>query len=224
MTHRNEEDRRLWRSLLYPAVGVSLLWIIYLVAWLADWPLGQLGVYPRLWSGLAGILTAPLAHGSWSHLVSNSVPLLVLSAGVLYFYREVKGPVLITAYLAPGLWVWVAARSSYHIGASGMVYALAFFLFFSGVFRRDFRSLALALVVAFFYGSMVWGVFPMEEGVSWESHLFGGLAGVVMAWYFRKRGPSRKTYSWEDEPDESPYDATAPWNYQSLFPPPEDDR
>lgn len=221
MTEKSKQDRKLWLSLAYPAIGVGILWLIHTLTYLQGWQTAQLGVYPRVWSEIWGIFTAPLIHGSWGHLASNSFPLLFLSAGVLYFYPEIRWPVLITSYLAPGLWVWVAARSSYHIGASGMVYALAFFLFFSGVFRRDFRSLTLALAVAFFYGSMVWGIFPMEEGVSWESHLFGGLAGIVMAWYFRKRGEPRKKYSWEDEVEDDPLDDIAAWNYQSLFPPPE---
>ena len=103
-----------------------------------------------------------------------------------------------------------------------MVYALAFFLFFSGVFRREARSLVLALVVAFFYGSMVWGIFPGEPNVSWESHLFGAVAGIILAAYFRQQGPPKKTYSWENEPEESPYDEVSPWNYESLYPPPDE--
>lgn len=222
MGKQKRDEQRLKRSFLLPGIGVVLLWGLFVAAWLLDWNMTLWGVYPRHWPALTGILTAPLAHGSWGHLSSNSFPLLFLGAGVMYFYPRVSLPVFLTSYLAPGLWVWVAGRSSYHIGASGMVYALAFFLFFSGVFRKDARSLTLALVVAFFYGSMVWGVFPMEPGVSWESHLFGGVAGVVMAWYFRhKDRPEPRRYSWEDEPEESPYDAIEPWNYQSLFPPPD---
>lgn len=218
----DQEDRRLLRSFYPPGLLVVSLWLIHLLGWLLDWDMGQWGVYPRSVEHLYGILTAPLAHGSWGHLASNSFPLLFLSVGVIYFYRKISWPVLLTGYLAPGLWVWVAGRDSFHIGASGMVYALAFFLFFSGVFRREVRSLVLALVVAFFYGSMVWGIFPGEPNVSWESHLFGAIAGITLAAFFRKQGPARKTYSWEDEPEEDPYDAISPWNYQSLYPPPDE--
>lgn len=218
----DQEDRRLLRSFVPTGVMVGLMWVIHLLGWLADWNMGRWGVYPRELSQLWGVLTAPLAHGSWGHLASNSFPLLFLGAGVWYFYRKVAWPVLLTAYLAPGLWVWVAGRDSFHIGASGMVYALAFFLFFSGVFRREPRALVLALVVAFFYGSMVWGILPGEPHVSWESHLFGAVAGILLAAYFRKQGPPPKRYSWEDEPEEDPYDALSPWNYESLYPPPDE--
>jgi membrane associated rhomboid family serine protease len=216
------EDRRLLRSFVIPGIMVLGLWLIHLVGWLADWDMGQWGVYPQSLPHLWGVLTAPLAHGSWGHLASNSFPLLFISAGIIYFYRQVAWPVMLTSYLAPGLWVWVAGRSSFHIGASGMVYALAFFVFFSGVFRREPRSLVLALVVAFFYGSMVWGVFPGQPHVSWESHLFGAIAGILLAGYFRKQGPPPNTYAWEHEPDEDAYDALSPWNYQSLYPPPDE--
>lgn len=215
-----DDFQRISRSFLYALAAVGLLWLIHLIAWAGELPLSGFGVYPRTTSGLLGILTAPLVHGSWGHLASNSAPLLVLLTGILVFFRKEIFPVLWVSYLAPGIWVWVAGRSSYHIGASGVVYALAFFVFFSGVFRKDIRSIALSLIVAFLYGGMVWGVFPLQEGVSWESHLFGGIAGVILAWYFRKSGPKPKTYSWENEVDR-PEDEFGSWNYKNLFPPPE---
>ena len=199
---------------------VSVLWIIHLISWVGEMDLAFLGVYPRTAKGLLGILTSPLIHGSWEHLASNSAPLLVLLTGLFVFFRKESPSVLWVSYLAPGLWVWVAGRASYHIGASGMVYALVFFAFFSGVFRKDVRSIALSLIVAFLYGGLIWGVFPIQPGVSWEGHLFGGIAGVVLAWYFRKAGPKRKSYSWEQEADR-PEDEFGAWNYKTLFPPPE---
>ena len=217
MSGKLNEDQRLGRSFLYAAIAVALLWILYTLSWALDWNMSLWGIYPRKQEGLLGILTAPLAHGSWGHLSSNSFPLLFLSAGIMYFYPKVARQVFVTAYLATGLWVWVAARASYHIGASGVVYALAFFLFFIGVFRREVRSLTLSLVVAFFYGGMVWGILPAQPGISWESHLFGGLAGLTMAWYFRKSGPAPKRYYWQDEPDEEDGEDFGPWNYQKLF-------
>lgn len=199
---------------------VALMWIIHLISWSGDFNLSFLGVYPRTAKGLLGIITAPFVHGSWGHLASNSAPLLVLLTGLMVFFRRETKAVLLVSYLATGLWVWVAGRASYHIGASGIVYALAFFAFFSGIFRKDIRSIALSLIVAFLYGGMVWGVFPIQEGVSWESHLFGGIAGVILAWYYRKSGPKPKSYSWEQEEDR-PEDDFAAWNYKNLYPPPE---
>ncbi len=174
---------------------------------------------PRDWSQWYGILTAPFLHGSWEHLFSNLPPLFFLTVGLRLFYPDIEKQVLLTSFIAPGLWTFIVASGGLHLGASGVVYALAFFLFFSGAFRKDVRALALSLVVAMFYGSMVWGVFPGQPGISWESHLFGGLAGVVMAWYFRKKGPPKKRYSWELEEDR-PGD-TGPWDYKNWFVPPE---
>lgn len=214
--------RSLWPHLRLPLLWISILWAIHLLGWAASLDLGRLGVYPRRVDGLIGILSAPLIHGSFDHLLSNSLPLFFLLAGLGYFYRRERWAVILVSFLAPGLWVWVAGRSSFHIGASGMVYSLAFFVFFSGVFRRDAQAIALALSVALLYGSMVWGIFPIEPGVSWESHLFGAIAGVILAYYFRSHRPPPRRYSWEDEPEEErPEDAFAPWNYKGRFSPPE---
>ena len=214
--------KTLWPHLRLPALWVGTLWLIHLFGLVTGLDLSQLGVYPRRADGLVGILSAPLIHGSFDHLISNSLPLFFLLAGLGYFYRREQWTVILVSFLAPGIWVWVAGRSSYHIGASGMVYALAFFVFFSGVFRRDRQAIALALAVALLYGGMVWGIFPLQPGVSWESHLFGAIAGIILAYYLRGHRPPPRRYSWEIEPDEDrPEDAFAPWNYKGQFTPPE---
>lgn len=210
--------------LLWVAIGIGSLWFIEGLEWILDANFGRFGIYPRKWESLPGIFLAPFIHGDWAHLASNSLPLFFLTLGLFYFYRPIAWQVLAVLVVGGGIWVWVAARSSYHIGASGLVYGLAFFLFFSGVFRKDARAIALALVVAFFYGSMVWGIFPaiVEAHVSWESHLFGGLAGIVAAYYYRKKGlPPRKRYAWEDEPEETGRDGFQFWNYKDYLRPPD---
>lgn len=184
---------------------------------LVEWK--QYALRPRVWSQWYGIFTAPFLHGSWEHLWSNLPPLFFLSLGIRLFYPTISTQVFLTSFIAPGLWAFFAARSSLHLGASGVVYALAFFMFFSGVFRRDRRALAVALAVAFYYGSMVWGILPAQPGVSWESHLFGGLAGVILAWYYRKKDKPPKKFDWEDEEDR-PND-TGPWDYRRWLVPPE---
>ncbi|MEM7660252.1 MAG: rhomboid family intramembrane serine protease [Bacteroidota bacterium] len=214
-------DFRVLLKKAWPVVGlVIVLWGIHLFQWMTDGGLTFLGVYPRKVSGLIGILTAPLIHGSWGHLASNSVPLLVLGATLSVFFPKIAGRVWLVSWLATGLWVWIAARNSYHIGASGVVFALAFFLFFQGIFNRNVKTLTISLIVAFLYGGLVWQVLPIQEGVSWESHLFGGVAGVILAWFFRKSGPKKKTYGWETE-EERPEDRYDSWNYKEMFPPPE---
>jgi len=163
----------------------------------------KLGILPRNLNGLAGIFTSPLIHGSFSHLISNTAPLVFMGIGIFYFYPKVAYKVFTIIYLGTGVLVWLFAREVYHIGASGIIYGFVSFLFFSGIFRKDNRSIALALVVILFYGGLIWGVLPVERGVSWESHLFGAIAGIVSAFLFRKIDPPKK-YDWEDERSDTP--------------------
>ena len=174
--------------MLFPMAFIAVLWIIKGVEMAYDLDLGFLGIYPKHIEGSIGIITAPMVHGDLDHLTSNSVPLLILATAVLYSYREIAWKVFILVYFLTGFWVWVSAREVHHIGASGIVYGLAAFLLFSGILRKDRASIAWALVVVFLYGGMVWGILPLDNGVSWESHLFGGLAGTLCAFYYRKVG------------------------------------
>lgn len=162
------------------------------------------GLYPRAYSGLIGIATCPLIHSSFNHLFSNSIPLLVLGAMTFYFYRPIAFSVFFWVYFMSGIWLWAGGRGeAYHIGASGLVYGFAAFLFFSGVFRKERTSMILSLLVVFLYGSLIWGIFPIHPEISWESHLLGSLAGVITAFYFRKEGPQAPVYEWpEDENDD----------------------
>ena len=151
-----------------------------------DVPTFKLGILPRNITGLVGIFTSPLIHGSFSHLISNTAPLIFMGLGIFYFYPKVAYKVFTIIYLGTGILVWIFAREVYHIGASGIIYGFVSFLFFSGIFRKDNRSIALALVVVFLYGGLIWGVLPVEKGVSWESHLFGAIVGIIPAFIFRK--------------------------------------
>jgi membrane associated rhomboid family serine protease len=153
---------------------------------------------PRKLHGLIGIITAPLIHSGFSHLTSNSLPLLLLGIGILYSYPKSAVKVLSLIYIVPGIFVWFFARPAYHIGASGLIYGFVSFLFFSGIIRRDTRSIALALIVTFLYGSIIWGIIPQNSGISWEYHLFGSLTGIACSIIFRKSDPYKR-YDWEDE-------------------------
>jgi len=118
--------------------------------------------------------------------MSNTFPLLVLGLGLFYFYHNIALEVFIWIYLATGFWVWVIGRNAYHIGASGIVYGLMMFIFWGGVLRKNPRSLAVSMIIFFLYGYMIYGLIPGNEGVSWESHLMGSLAGIFLAIYFKK--------------------------------------
>lgn len=188
-------------AVVLSAVFVSLLWLLELLDLSLGLNLSRLGVYPRETQGLPGILSAPLIHGGWLHLVSNSFALLVLGTALWYGYPRAALPLLVLVWLGSGIGVWLFARESYHFGASGLTHGLMFFIFVSGILRHDRLSIALSMIVFFLYGGMVWTVFPTEPGVSFESHFFGAVMGVTGAFLFFGRDPlpPEKHYDWEDE-------------------------
>ena len=186
------------KSILFPGAFIVFIWLVYLSQTTFNMPFAHYGILPRTVQGIAGILSAPLIHADFAHLVSNTPTLLILSITVIYFYTSSSLKVLGSIYLLTGIFVWLFARPVYHIGASGLIYGLLGFLFFSGVFKRDNRSIAIALLITFLYGGLIWGVLPGAKGVSWESHLFGGISGIIIAFIFRKEDPYIK-YDWEKE-------------------------
>ena len=190
--------KRFYLSLYVPVLFLVIIWSVFALDHILDLELFYWGIYPRELYGLKGILFSPFIHGSLKHIIANSIPVLVLTTGLFYFYRDLAIKVLIFSILISNLLVWGMARPSYHIGASGLIYSLAGFLFLSGVIRRHAGLMALSLIVVFQYGSLVWGIFPLEEKVSWEGHLMGLVVGFVLAWVFRKRGPSVQRFPWQE--------------------------
>jgi membrane associated rhomboid family serine protease len=201
----NSDNARLRRAFILSASFVLILWIIKLVEILFGLDLVQYGVYPLRFSGLAGILTAPLIHGSMSHLFSNTAPLLILGTALLYGYPRSANIVIPVLYLGAGLGVWLFARSAYHIGASGLSFGMMFFIFTIGILRWDKRAIVLAMLVFFLYGSMIWGIFPGRPGVSFESHFFGAAIGIALAVLLKHRDPipETKKYSWEEDAEDT---------------------
>lgn len=197
-----QEPRGGMDLFIFPFGFSVLLWVVYYLDQKFMLDLFTFGVFPQTWSGLQGILFAPLVHGSIEHLANNTMALLVLSMGLWYFYPGLRGRVFFLCYLWPSAMLWFFARPSYHIGASGLVYALAAFLFFSGLFRKNPSLSALSLIVVFLYGSLVWGLFPVEETISWEAHLSGFITGLVLALITRKKGPKDPVHPWEEETEE----------------------
>ena len=216
------DKRKLVNSLFLSAIIVIILWIVKIIEWVFALDFSGLGIFPLKTEGLIGIVFAPLIHGDFSHLSANSGSLFILSWMLFYFYRPIAFRVFFLVWILGGLWTWLVARESYHIGASGVVYGLATFLFVSGLIRRTPRLMATTMVVIFLYGSMIWGVFPdffPHKNISWESHLMGALAGLILAVFYRKEGPKRKIYSWEwdelEEDDEDEDDPDAYWKKEN---------
>ncbi len=214
----NSDSVRLQRSFIVPLVWTIFLWLVLLLIRLFDLPYHQLTLQPGKIQGLIGIATAPFLHVEWGHLISNSLPLLLLGGATAYFYPKRALVVFIAGIFIPGIGVWlIGQRPSHHLGVSGVVFALNFFLMLSGIFRRDRQSLTVALSVIILYGGAIWGIFPGQPGVSWEYHLFGALVGAFMAVRYVGDKPPTSPPQEKDEEDNS----FPIWDYKQLFPPPE---
>lgn len=196
------EKKRFYHSLVFPGFFLFLIWFIKFVEFGFETDLRFLGIYPHSINGLIGIITSPLVHADINHLFDNSIPVFLLSLAIFYFYREVAYRVFSIIYLVTGILVWIFAREAYHIGASGLIYGFASFLFVSGIIRKNRNLLAISLLVVFLYGSLVWGLFPYDYKISWESHLMGAVTGVVVAIVYRKEGPESDMQRWMKEMEE----------------------
>jgi membrane associated rhomboid family serine protease len=197
-----KEEKLLLQNFIPPLLFVMLLWIIKGVEINFHLQFSKYGLLPRNIDALTGIITFPLVHGDWEHLISNSAGLIVLGFLLFTFHRDIAYRVVLQIWLLHAVWLWLGGRTTYHIGASGIIYGLAAFLFFTGVFKKEKSTMTISLLVVFLYGSMVWGLMPFLQGISWEGHLFGGAAGLLMAWYYRKTGVQRPVYDWEIEEEE----------------------
>ena len=191
--------------MIVPLILIALLWILLFVEWSFGISLTRLGIWPLEARGLPGILLSPLIHGNAEHLFNNTIPLFVLGTALFYFYSDVAPRVLAVIWIVTGLLVWVMARPAWHIGASGVVYGLAAFLFLSGLIRRYYRLMALSLLIVFLYGSMVWGMFSfIGKTISYESHMLGAIIGLILALWYRNEGPVKPLPEWMNEPEEEP--------------------
>ena len=201
----SEQSRAHFRLAVKIALGfLALIWFIDSMQWGFDLELEPFGIRPRQLDGLPGIVFAPLVHGGFAHLLANTPPLLVLGTAMLFLYPSSALRVLPAVYFGTGVAVWLFARDAVHIGASGLVYGLASYVFVAGLLRRDRRAIAAALLVWFMYGSLAWGVFPAQPGVSWETHLAAAVIGVASAILLRRLDvPPRKRYGMEGEEDEN---------------------
>ena len=199
------ERRKFLGSLIVPLLIVVVMWVVKIIEVSLNIDFGRYGVTPHTAHGLIGIFTLPFLHGSWEHLLSNSVPILVLGMALYYCYPALANRVLLITYLASGLITWcIGNPESTHIGASALVYGLNFFLISSGFIRGNRMLIVISLIMVFLYGSFIWGMIPslaIPQNISWEGHLSGAIIGVLLAVFLRKEGPQKEVYHWEDEED-----------------------
>ena len=215
LNNPREDSRLMKRSFAIVASFTAVLWLIKIVEVTLGANLARYGVYPGQPDGITGIIWAPLIHTSFSHLLANTAPLLLLGTALLYGYPRSAKIVIPAVYLGSGLGVWLFARDAFHVGASGLTFGFMSFVFTVGVLRWDKRATVLSLIVFFLYGGMIWGIFPSKPEISFESHFFGAMIGIVLALLLRNYDPypPEKQYSWEEdevadpEPDDKPPDS-----------------
>lgn len=189
--------QRVFESVRPGLIFISLMWLVYFVEFVFQSRFNMYGILPRNWVGLRGVLFSPFLHGGLSHIWSNTIPALCLITGLRVFYRKDAFRIFVWGLLVTGILTWLIGRTSYHIGASGIIYMLASFLIFKGLFMRRFKLVALSLVVIFFYGSMVWYVLPIRDGMSWEGHLSGFISGILLAYFIKVKVDPNPVYSWQ---------------------------
>ncbi len=197
-----EEKKRFIYSLVFPGFFLLLIWLVAFFEFSMELSFAHGGVYPRKWSGLQGILFSPLIHGGWKHLINNAMPVFLLSLALFYFYRDIAYKIWLLIYFMGGILLWGVGREAYHIGASGLIYGLAAFLFLSGIIRRVRSLTAISLLVVFWYGSMWWGLLPIDIDVSFEAHITGAVSGLVLAVVYRDQGPLPEKSELEDEEED----------------------
>ena len=221
---KNNQFGSISEAIAYPILLVLIMWMVFWGDHLfPETDFYKYGIKPFEFSSLKGILFMPLIHSNREigHIINNTPPTIILLAAIVYYYRSIAFKVFTLSWLFTGIGVWFFAvnNNSYHIGMSGVVYAMAAFLFTSGIIRKHRNLQGIALFVAFVYGGMIWGVFPVEEKISWEGHLSGMVTGVLLALLYRKKGPQPVKYLYEIEKELGiePPDLEGEWNEKIRF-------
>lgn len=201
---QNDIKKELLKAGFFPLCFLAVIWLVFFFDTKFNLYLTNYGTSPRTIKGLIGIITSPFLHSNLEHITGNSLPLLILGMLTFNFYRPIAWGSFLWIFFMSGIWLWVGGRNDaegnvHHIGASGLIYGSALFLFFSGVFRKHRPLMVISALVAFLYGSMMYGIFPLQPDVSWEAHLFGAISGVLVAYNYRKEGPQKQEVIWEDD-------------------------
>ncbi|MBG65050.1 MAG: rhomboid family intramembrane serine protease [Flavobacteriales bacterium] len=184
-------------NLRLPLAFLLIIWSVKILEFGLSVSFINLGIFPQKISSLIGIIFSPIIHKDIAHLLNNTYPIIVLGGLLCYFYKKIAIKIFFWLYFVSGFWLWIIGRPVYHIGASGIIYALASFLLISGLIKKNNPLTAASMLIIFLYGSMIWGILPLNNGVSWEGHLTGMVAGILIALFFKKEGPENTKYQWE---------------------------
>ena len=169
-------------------MAVAILWVVYFLNMALPFDLRSFGIRPRNLQGLWGIGVAPLLHGNLDHLIANSGALFVLLIVALSFSRKLTFSAIAIIILIGGSLVWLLGLgNTIHIGASGIIFGLIGFLMFIGVFRREWVALIVSIAVCLLYGGALLSLLQVRPGISWSSHCFGFLSGVMAAWWTKAK-------------------------------------
>ena len=214
----NAEKKRLYYTLFFPILFCLFIILVYLFERAMGWDFHKAVIFPLELKTLPNVFTMPFIHSDLSHLLNNIISFFVLSSCLYYFYSQIANKILLLSVVFSGLILWVIGRESWHIGASGVIFAISFFLFFSGLLRKHIPLIAISFVVVFLYGNNVWHLFPWSkiDPVSWEGHLAGGITGVLLAVIYRRQGPQKPVKEWEDDDENEDEDDEA--EYQDNDP------
>jgi len=199
------EKELFFHSLIKSVIIITILWIAFLINDIFVFHWNDYGMKPRSLGGLFGIFTMPFLHGDYTHLFSNSVPLFFMLFSIFYFFHKKSTLILLMTWFMVGILTWIIGTEGIHVGASGVVYALAFFLVTISVLKQEPKLMAYSLIIIFLYGSIVWGFFPQlfpDKHISWEGHLAGAITGIVLAFFYKNEGPVKKVYFAEEEEEE----------------------
>ncbi len=195
---KNQQLQFTKNVILIPFLFVFLIWFIYWIEIRFSLNFTRFGILPRNINGFTGIFISPFIHSDTNHLFNNSIPLIILTMSLVYFYKKVYRNVLIYGTFFSGLLTWIIAREAYHIGVSGVIYLLFSFIFFSGIIKKQYQLVAVSLSSIFLYGSMIWYVLPINDGISWEGHLSGFVVGLFFAFFYRKKGIIKEEYQFKE--------------------------
>ena len=199
------DSMRLSYALWFTMLFLVTIWSVFILNETLELGWRKHGLHPRTFQGWQGVFLYPFLHGDWGHLWNNTMSFFTLNGFLFYFYRSIALKVWVWLYALSGLLLWGLAVDGNHIGASGIIYGLAAFLFLSGVIRQNRLLLRVSLAVAFLYGGIVWWVLPIDDHVSWEGHLSGAMVGSILALVFRRQGPQDPVYRYEqDEANQTP--------------------